>query len=112
MSDWLTRFSIKNRLISLLVVLALLTAGLTLAGLNGMRSSNASLGQMYNGVLLPLDRLSDITTHMQLVRTQLLLALQHRPGSAFAKAHDHPATMHFDAVDKSVSIMRERLGKL
>jgi len=111
MSDWLTRFSIKNRLISLLVVLALLTAGLTLAGLNGMRSSNASLGQMYNGVLLPLDRLSDITTHMQLVRTQLLLALQHRPGSAFAKAHDHPATMHFDAVDKSVSIMRERLAE-
>lgn len=110
MSEWLTRFSIKNRLISLLVVLSLLTICLTLAGLNGMRNSNTSLGEMYNDVLIPLDSLSDITNHMQLARTQLLLALQHRPGSAFEKAHDHPASMHFDAVDKSVSIMRERLA--
>ena len=108
MSEWLARFSIKNRLISLLMVLSLLTVCLTLAGLNGMRNSNTSLGQMYNDVLIPLDNLGDITTHMQLVRTQLLLTLQHRPGSAFEKAHDHPASMHFDAVDKSVSIMRER----
>ena len=110
MSEWLARFSIKNRLISLLMVLSLLTVCLTLAGLNGMRNSNTSLGQMYNDVLIPLDNLGDITTHMQLVRTQLLLTLQHRPGSAFEKAHDHPASMHFDAVDKSVSIMRERLA--
>ena len=83
MSEWLARFSIKNRLISLLMVLSLLTVCLTLAGLNGMRNSNTSLGQMYNDVLIPLDNLGDITTHMQLVRTQLLLTLQHKPGSAF-----------------------------
>ena len=43
MSDWLTRFSIKTRLISLLILLAATAAGLTMAGLNGMRSSNADI---------------------------------------------------------------------
>lgn len=110
MSDWLTRFSIKTRLISLLILLAAMAAGLTMAGLNGMRSSNADINQMYNNVLLPLDKLGDLTNHMHHARTQLLLALQHQPGSAFEKAHDHPASMHFDAVDRSVGSMRERLA--
>lgn len=110
MSDWLTRFSIKTRLISLLILLAAMAAGLTMAGLNGMRSSNADINQMYNNVLLPLDKLGDLTNHMHNARTQLLLALQHQPGSAFEKAHDHPASMHFDAVDRSVGSMRERLA--
>ena len=57
MSDWLTRFSIKTRLISLLILLAATAAGLTMEGLNGMRSSNADINQMYNNVLLPLDKL-------------------------------------------------------
>lgn len=110
MSGWLTRFSIKTRLISLLVLLAAMAAGLTMAGLNGMRSSNADIDQMYKNVLLPLDKLGDLTNHMHHARTQLLLALQHEPGSAFEKAHDHPSSMHFDVVDKSVSTMRERLA--
>ena len=110
MSDWLTRFTIKNRLISLLIFLALMAVGLTLAGLNGMRSSNADIDRIYNNVLLPSDKLGDINNHMHHARAQLLLALQHRPGSAFEKAHDHPANIHFDAVDKSVGKIRERLA--
>lgn len=110
MSGWLTRFTIKNRLIGLLVLLAAMAAGMTMAGLNGMHTSNAVTERMYNNVLLPIDKLGDINNHMHHARTQLLLALQHEPGSAFEKAHDHPSSMHFDVVDKSVSIMRERLA--
>ena len=110
MSGWLARFSIKTRLIGLLVLLASMAAGLTMAGLNGMRTSNAVIDRMYNNVLLPIDKLGDINNHMHHARAQLLLALQHEPGSAFEKAHDHPSSMHFDIVDKSVSIIRERLA--
>jgi len=110
MSGWLARFSIKTRLIGLLVLLASMAAGLTMAGLNGMRTSNAVIDRMYNNVLLPIDKLGDINNHMHHARAQLLLALQHEPGSAFEKAHDHPSRMHFDRVDKSVSIIRERLA--
>ena len=110
MSGWLTRFTIKNRLIGLLVLLAAMAAGMTMAGLNGMHTSNAVTERMYNNMLLPIDKLGDINNHMHNARAQLLLALQHEPGSAFEKAHDHPSSMHFDVVDKSVSIMRERLA--
>ncbi|NMY12156.1 methyl-accepting chemotaxis protein [Pseudomonas veronii] len=110
MSGWLARFSIKTRLIGLLVLLASMAVGLTMAGLNGMRTSNAVIDRMYNNVLLPIDKLGDINNHMHHARAQLLLALQHEPGSAFEKAHDHPSSMHFDIVDKSVSIIRERLA--
>lgn len=74
MSDWLTRFSIKIRLISLLALLSLLAVLLTVAGLSGMRSSNSDLDRMFNGVLLPLDKLGDLANHMHHSRTQLLLA--------------------------------------
>lgn len=110
MSDWLARFSIKNRIIGLIVLLASMAVGLTMAGLNGMRTSNAVIDQMYNNVLLPLEKIGDINNHMHQARTQLLLALHHKPGSAFEKAHDHPSSMHFDMVDKSVSLMRELLA--
>ncbi|MBA4361266.1 HAMP domain-containing methyl-accepting chemotaxis protein [Stutzerimonas stutzeri] len=110
MSGWLARFSIKTRLIGLLVLLASMAVGLPMAGLNGMRTSNAVIDRMYNNMLLPIDKLGDINNHMHNARAQLLLALQHEPGSAFEKAHDHPSSMHFDRVDKSVSIIRERLA--
>ncbi|MCL1164399.1 methyl-accepting chemotaxis protein [Shewanella chilikensis] len=110
MSDWLARFSIKNRLIGLLVLLTSMAVGLTMAGLNGMRTSNAVIDRMYNNMWLPNDKLGDINNHMHNARAQLLLALQHEPGSAFEKAHDHPSSMHFDMVDKSVSITRERFA--
>lgn len=110
MSGWLARFSIKTRLIGLLVLLASMAVGLPMAGLNGMRTSNAVIDRLYNNMLLPIDKLGDINNHMHNARAQLLLALQHEPGSAFEKAHDHPSSMHFDRVDKSVSIIRERLS--
>ncbi|HBC00813.1 MAG TPA: methyl-accepting chemotaxis protein [Pseudomonas sp.] len=110
MSGWLARFSIKTRIIGLLVLLASMAVGLPMAGLNGMRTSNAVIDRLYNNMLLPIDKLGDINNHMHNARAQLLLALQHEPGSAFEKAHDHPSSMHFDRVDKSVSIIRERLS--
>lgn len=110
MSGWLARFSIKTRLIGLLVLLASMAVGLPMAGLNGMRTSNAVIDRLYNNMLLPIDKLGDINNHMHNARAQLLLALQHEPGSAFEKAHDYPSSMHFDRVDKSVSIIRERLS--
>ena len=36
--------------------------------------------------------------HMAMNRVQILLALQHDPNSEFARLHDHPVTMHLDAI--------------
>lgn len=109
MRTWLTRFSLKTRLLGLLGLLAILALGLTLAGLSGMRQSNAELDRLYNQVLLPVDKLADLTNHMHHARSQLLLALQHRPGSVYENAHDHSVSQHFDAVENSLRIMQERI---
>lgn len=109
MRTWLTRFSLKTRLLGLLGLLATVALGLTLAGLSGMRQSNAELDRLYNQVLLPVDKLADLTNHMHNARSQLLLALQHRPGSVYENAHDHSVSQHFDAVENSLRIMQERI---
>ena len=109
MRTWLTRFSLKTRLLGLLGLLATVALGLTLAGLSGMRQSNAELDRLYNQVLLPVDKLADLTNHMHNARSQLLLALQHRPGSVYENAHDHAVSQHFDAVENSLRIMQERI---
>ena len=110
MRAWLSRLTLKTRLIGLLLLLGGVAVALVGASLNGMRSSNNNLNVMYHDILLPMDMLSEMTNHMHLTRTQLLLALQHSPGSAFEKAHDHPATRHFDAVDESMRIVREHMA--
>ncbi|QLF94973.1 methyl-accepting chemotaxis protein [Pseudomonas sp. ABC1] len=99
----LNRFSIKFRLIALVGLLCCLIVALTGASLNGMRTGNEALISLYQRNLLPTDQLGDITNQMQQSRVQLLLALQHQPGSEFEKAHDHPVNMHFDAVLESLA---------
>nr|WP_256930736.1 methyl-accepting chemotaxis protein [Pseudomonas sp. ABC1] len=99
----MNRFSIKFRLIALVGLLCCLIVALTGASLNGMRTGNEALISLYQRNLLPTDQLGDITNQMQQSRVQLLLALQHQPGSEFEKAHDHPVNMHFDAVLESLA---------
>ncbi|WXL28007.1 methyl-accepting chemotaxis protein [Ectopseudomonas mendocina] len=95
----------------LLGLLAFVTVAMTVAGLNGMRNSNSDLDKMFNNVLLPLDTLNELSNHMHLTRTQLLLALQHMPGSAFENAHNHPPSLHFDAVEQNAKDMREHMSE-
>ncbi|TBV00112.1 methyl-accepting chemotaxis protein [Stutzerimonas kirkiae] len=99
----LNRFSIKFRLIALVGLLCGLIVVLTGTALNGMRTGNDTLIGLYQRNLLPTDQLGDITNQMQQSRVQLLLALQHQPGSEFEKSHDHGVDMHFDAVTDSLA---------
>ena len=102
MRAWLTQFSLKTRLITLISLLCVLLVLLVGAALNGMRISNSELGHLYTENLLPSDNLSRIINDMHHARTQLLLALQHRPGSEYENAHNHHVSMHFDAVETSL----------
>src|SRR5690606_10051894 len=70
--------------------------------LNGMRSSNDDLTHIYYEGLLPADQVTRMLNEMHHARSQLLLALQHMPGSPFEHAHNHEVSMHLDAVDQAV----------
>jgi methyl-accepting chemotaxis protein len=99
---WLTRFSLKARLVALISLLCLLMVLLVGFSLSGMRDSNNELTHLYYEGLLPSDQLHRMTNEMHHARTQLLLALQHAPGSDYEAAHNHDVSMHFDAVERSV----------
>ncbi len=102
MLNWLTRISLKVRLAGLIAVLCILMVAMVAAALNGMRSSNNDLTHLYYEGLLPSDQVTRMVNEMHHARSQLLLALQHMPGSPFEHAHNHEVSMHLDAVDQAV----------
>src|SRR5690606_38981243 len=99
---WLTRFSLKARLVALISLLCLLMVLLVGFSLSGMRDSNNELTHLYYEGLLPSDQLHRMTDSMPRARTQRPLALQPAPGSDYEAAHNHDVSMHFDAVERSV----------
>ena len=101
MRTWLTQFSLKVRLVALISLLCLLMVLMVGFSLTGMRDSNRELTHLYYEGLLPSDQLNRMTNEMHHARTQLLLALQHAPGSDYEKAHNHDVSMHFNAVEQS-----------
>jgi len=80
--------------------------------LSGMRSSNTDLTHLYYEGLLPSDQVSRLVNEMHQARTQLLLALQHAPGSDYEQAHNHHVSMHFDSVERSVGNSQQLLQTL
>ena len=112
MRTWLTQFSLKARLVALISLLCLLMVLLVGVSLSGMRNSNNELTHLYYEGLLPSDQLHRMTNEMHSARTQLLLALQHAPGSDYEKAHNHDVSMHFNAVEQSLRNIQSLLQTL
>ncbi|WP_256050911.1 methyl-accepting chemotaxis protein [Stutzerimonas stutzeri] len=112
MRIWLTRFSLKARLVALITLLCMLMVLMVGFALSGMRSSNTDLTHLYYEGLLPSDQVSRLVNEMHQARTQLLLALQHAPGSDYEQAHNHHVSMHFDSVERSVGNSQQLLQTL
>ena len=110
MLNWLTRISLKVRLAGLIALLCILMVAMVAAALNGMRSSNDDLTHLYYEGLLPSDQVTRMVNEMHHARSQLLLALQHMPGSHFENAHNHDVSMHLNAVDQALRNIDERCG--
>lgn len=61
-------------------------------------ASHASLATVYNDRLIPMRQLSIILDRLNSNRTEMLLALQHNPTGSLASLHDHPTSIHLDAI--------------
>ena len=112
MLNWLTRISLKVRLAGLIALLCILMVAMVAAALNGMRSSNDDLTHLYYEGLLPSDQVTRMVNEMHHARSQLLLALQHMPGSHFEHAHNHDVSMHLNAVDQALRNIESLLQTL
>ena len=87
--------NIKTKILIIVLVgcLSVICAGVL--GLVGMKSADDSIEALYKENLTGVTQLAQIMALMRDNRVQLLLALQHNPGTPdIVKLHDHPAEQH------------------
>ncbi|RLJ18560.1 methyl-accepting chemotaxis protein [bacterium endosymbiont of Escarpia laminata] len=98
----LNNLTIKTRLIFLVGFAAVSMVIISLLGINAMHHAEASLKTVYEDRLIPTGQISQIIELMRENRSQLLFALQHKPGSETAPFHKHDVTRHTDKVYKNI----------
>ncbi len=96
-------FSIKTRILVILLVGCLSVTVVGVMGLAGMKSADNQIDVVYKENLVNITQISRIMSLMRDNRIQLLLSLQHNPASPeIAKLHDHGVEQHLNAVDKNI----------
>jgi len=90
--------SIATRLWVMVGVSAVLFAISVAVGWQGLSLSRNALKTVYEDRAVPLMDLSRIDAGIRENSAQILLAFQHAPGSPTATLHDHPVTLHLDAI--------------
>ncbi|HEX8988097.1 MAG TPA: methyl-accepting chemotaxis protein [Rhodocyclaceae bacterium] len=94
----LKRMTIRLRLALMMGLVAAMLVSGAMVGIGGMGAARDALDRSYRDRLEPTDLLWRITALMNDNRSQVLLALQHNPASPFAEYHDHPISVHTDAI--------------
>jgi len=98
---FMNNISVKAKLSLIMAFMAVMMLGGGAIGLGGIMLTNASLEDTYKNRLEPTKMIGRIMLLMNDNRAQIMLALQHQPGGQFADMHDHPVTMHTDAIIKN-----------
>lgn len=97
----INNLSIKVRLALIMGFMALMILGSGAIGLGGIVMTNKALESNYKDRLEPTKMVGRIMLLMNENRAQVMLALQHSADSPFVKMHNHPATLHTDALVKN-----------
>ncbi len=96
-------FSIKTRIMIILLVGCLSVTVVGVLGLAGMKSADNEIDTVYRENLVNITQISQIMGLMRDNRIQLLLSLQHNPASPeIVKLHDHALDQHINSVDKNI----------
>lgn len=98
---WFKRITIRTKLIAVMSFLTALLIGGAMVGIGGIMLTNEALDRTYQARLEPVDMIGRISTLLSDNSRQVMLALQHNPANPFARQHDHPVTMHTDAIVKN-----------
>lgn len=95
------RIPVRARLLTVMGLMVVLLVGGSAIGLGGLTLTNAVLERTYQSHLEPVEVLGRISTLMSDSSRHVLLGLQHNPTSPFIQLHDHPLTLHTDAILKN-----------
>ncbi|HEX8962419.1 MAG TPA: methyl-accepting chemotaxis protein, partial [Rhodocyclaceae bacterium] len=107
--------TIKGRMAMLVGVVVALALAAGLVGLAGMSSTVHDLEEAYQGDLRSTQVVGRLLTLTNDNRSQIMLALQHNPDTAYAKLHDHALSMHFDVMEanrKEMAVLDEEYRSL
>uniref|UniRef100_A0A831TWF3 Methyl-accepting chemotaxis protein n=1 Tax=Geobacter metallireducens TaxID=28232 RepID=A0A831TWF3_GEOME len=96
------RVTIKARVVFIVAFFSVMLIAFGMLGLWGMKDASTTTHQLYEENMKSVQILSKVMGLMRDNRIQLLLALQHDPAGGFSALHDHPLTMHTDAVTKNI----------
>jgi methyl-accepting chemotaxis protein len=77
-------------------------------GINGMRNADHAIDELYHQDMAHIHSLGVILVAAEDSRSQVLLALQHDPGSAFSAMHDHPVSMHIQRIYHNLEVIDEK----
>ena len=94
---WLSRLSIRARIIGVMALMALLLALSAGGGMYALSRCNQALQAAYTEHMEPSLTVGRMIERLGDNRAQIMLALQHNPAGAYSKMHDHPLSRHIDA---------------
>ena len=102
-------FSIKNLIVSVIGLLAVVTIAIGLLGHYVARRSVDMLEQTSLKYTQQQLTFASLIYRMETNRSQILQALQHNPSSKYAVMHDHPLANHFKNIaDNTKQLQKER----
>ena len=99
---FLRDLSLMGRLGINFAILAPLMLAMAIMLMMALSRTNDEVRAMHDEHMVPIEVVGRIGKLMADNRAQILLAMQHDPKGLFAKAHDHPVTLHTDAVAKNI----------
>ncbi len=95
--------NIAGRMGMILGTLGLIVAAVMAFALLSLARTNESIAGLYDQRFEPVRIVGRIGKLMADNRAQILLALQHDPVNAFATLHEHPISVHTDAISRNVA---------
>jgi methyl-accepting chemotaxis protein len=99
----LANLGMTARIAGTMALLGVMAAAAVGYGLAEQHRAQQSAHSIYELNLEPVRVVERIGTLMADNRAQILLSLQHDPRGAYAKAHDHPLTLHTDAIGRNIA---------
>uniref|UniRef100_UPI003F4BFC3C MCP four helix bundle domain-containing protein n=1 Tax=Thauera sp. AutoDN2 TaxID=3416051 RepID=UPI003F4BFC3C len=108
----LNQLKIGLRLSILLAVMLGLLGFLAFTAMQGLEASRGDLQVTNEAKLKPTRLAGRIQRLVAQTQVQSLLALQHDPGSSFAKLHDHPAGNHLSAIDEAQATLSRSIEEI
>ncbi|MDX9995880.1 MAG: methyl-accepting chemotaxis protein [Rhodocyclaceae bacterium] len=99
----LHKLRIGPRLGLLLAIVIALMCVIAVIGLSNLQALVDQNGETYDNNIIPKGQLAELVNAYGNARTQVLLSLQHAPDSPFLSMHDHPNSMHTNAIARELT---------